>query len=156
MRWSITQLSEGTGARARTTVAGSTWGQGSDAILRRRMLVGPARPSGPTSVGLPCRVTSLPAYLLRGTVAGTVGTPALNARTCVDMALRARPASSTPAEVVKRSAAVLGTQLSRDPGAQTARASGLGLLLGTAAGVSGGASLGALRAPPGSQVGPPP
>ena len=46
----------------------------------------------------------------RGVVAGAFGTMLLNAATYLDMALTGRPASSTPGESVRRSAARLGVR----------------------------------------------
>ena len=90
-------------------------------------------------------MTALPAYLLRGALAGAAGTTALNAATFADMALRARPASSTPEQTVERGAEIVGLPLPDDPDRRQARESGLGSLLGAAVGVGAGAALGAMR-----------
>lgn len=90
-------------------------------------------------------MTSIPTWMLRGAVAGAVGTSALNATTYLDMAVRARPASTTPAQVAERGAEALGATLPEDPERRAARASGLGLFLGTVAGVSVGTVVGLLR-----------
>ncbi|NYH54463.1 MULTISPECIES: hypothetical protein [Nocardiopsis] len=87
-------------------------------------------------------------HLLRGAVAGAAGTTALNTVTYLDMALRARPASTTPEETVKRMEEVAGARLSRagrDSGEEANRRSGLGPLLGIATGVAAGTLYGAVR-----------
>ncbi len=83
--------------------------------------------------------------LARGAVAGAAGTTALNATTFLDMAIRGRPASTTPEQTVERGLRLVGTSLPGDDQRQGARRTGLGSLLGTAAGVSVGVLLGALR-----------
>ncbi len=90
-------------------------------------------------------MTSLGTSLLRGAIAGAVGTTALNAATYVDMVARARPASSTPERTVEKGAELLGVQIPGDEDARRARESGLGPLLGSAAGVAAGLVLGAMR-----------
>jgi hypothetical protein len=70
----------------------------------------------------------------RGLLAGAAGTSALNATTYLDMALRARPASSTPEESVQRLAGTVGADLGEGEQAEN-RAAGLGPLLGYAVGV---------------------
>ncbi len=89
---------------------------------------------------------SITTYLLRGALAGAVGTTALNAMTYLDMTVRGRPASSTPEQVVERSAELLGIPLPVDEDKRQGRESGLGSLLGTVAGISAGIVLGGLRA----------
>lgn len=91
-------------------------------------------------------MTSISTHLVRGAVAGAVGTTALNATTFLDMAIRGRPASSTPEQVVERAARLVGAPLPEDETAREGRVSGLGSLLGAAAGVGAGMVLGALRA----------
>ena len=90
-------------------------------------------------------MASISTHLVRGVVAGAVGTTALNAATFLDMALRGRAASSTPEQVVERSAELLGLPLPADDVKRRATESGLGSLLGTMAGISVGVALGALR-----------
>lgn len=92
------------------------------------------------------KVTSLSTHLVRGAIAGAVGTTALNATTFLDMAVRARPASSTPEQVVERGARLIGASLPEDEDDRQARTSGIGSLLGALAGVSAGVVLGALQA----------
>ena len=88
---------------------------------------------------------SLGTHLVRGAIAGATGTTALNAATFADMALRARPASSTPEQTAERAAQLTRLPLPEDEEKRRATSSGLGSLLGTAAGVSAGLVLGVLR-----------
>lgn len=69
-------------------------------------------------------------------IAGAVGSTALNAVSYLDMALRARPASSTPEESARRLAQVTGVDLGPEDRAANRR-SGLGPLLGYGVGVGG-------------------
>ncbi|QFG26689.1 hypothetical protein [Actinomadura sp. WMMB 499] len=87
----------------------------------------------------------------RGLVAGAAGTGALNVVTYLDMAIRARPASSTPEQSVERIAAAAGVGLG--PGQEAAnRRAGLGPLLGYATGAGAALVYGLLagrrRVPP--------
>jgi hypothetical protein len=91
-------------------------------------------------------MTSLSRNLFHGALAGAAGTTALNAATFLDMALRARPASSTPEQTVERGAELVGLRLPEDEDQKQARESGLGSLLGALAGVGAGAALGAMHA----------
>ena len=84
-------------------------------------------------------------YLRHGLVAGAVGTTALNAATYLDMAARGRPSSSTPEQTVQRLTQLLGFTVPGDDDGRHARESGLGSLLGIAAGTGAGLALGALR-----------
>ncbi len=83
--------------------------------------------------------------LVTGIAAGAVGTVALNAATYADMALRGRPASGVPAQVVERLAAKAGFDLSGDDETTRNRKSALGALSGYAVGLSAGAAYGTLR-----------
>jgi hypothetical protein len=78
----------------------------------------------------------------RGAVAGAAATTALNAVTFLDMAVRGRPASTTPEETVRRGAELLGLRVAGAEERQRARLTGLGALLGSAAGVGAGMALG--------------
>jgi hypothetical protein len=98
-------------------------------------------------------MTSLSRNLVHGALAGAAGTTALNAATFVDMALRARPASSTPEQTIERGAELVGLRLPDDEDQKQARESGLGSLLGSLAGVSAGVVLGGLRAATGRPTG---
>ena len=85
-------------------------------------------------------------WALRGAAAGAAGTTALNALTYLDMAVRARPASSTPTETVERLADRAHLDI---PGAGESRANrleGLASLSGLATGVGLGLVLGVARA----------
>jgi hypothetical protein len=83
--------------------------------------------------------------LVRGLIAGAVGTTALNAATYLDMTLRGRPSSSTPEQTIDRTAELLGVSVPGNEEQQQARKSGLAPLLGIATGVGAGMVLGALR-----------
>jgi hypothetical protein len=84
--------------------------------------------------------------LLAGAAAGAAGTTALNAVTYLDMALRGRPASSTPEESVEKMAEQAGLTIPGDDEARQNRVAGLGPLMGLLTGASAGAVAGALRA----------
>ncbi|AVT34140.1 hypothetical protein C6361_03900 [Plantactinospora sp. BC1] len=75
-----------------------------------------------------------------GAIAGAVGSVALNVVTYLDMALRARPASTTPEQSAQRLAELLHVSLGPEDRAANRR-SGLGPLLGYATGVLAGAAL---------------
>ena len=90
-------------------------------------------------------MTSLTKNLVRGVIAGAAGTTALNAVTYLDMAVRARPASSTPQQTVERAAALVGAPLPQDEESKEAVESGLGSLLGILAGVGAGVVLAGVR-----------
>lgn len=86
--------------------------------------------------------------LLTGMLAGAAGTTALNATTYLDMAVRGRPPSTTPEQTVRKGETVIGVSLSSEgPDSEPAesRRSGIGALLGIAAGVGTGAVYGLLR-----------
>ena len=82
--------------------------------------------------------------MLLGTAAGAVGTVALNAATYADMAVRARPPSSVPAEVAGQLAERAGVDLSDEETAQN-RKSALGALSGFAVGLGVGTAYGLVR-----------
>jgi drug/metabolite transporter (DMT)-like permease len=80
--------------------------------------------------------------VLAGLAAGAAGTTALNAVTYLDMALLARPTSSTPEQTVRKAEELAHMSLSAEgPDSEQAanRRSGLGALLGIAAGLGTGA-----------------
>jgi hypothetical protein len=86
--------------------------------------------------------------LLTGIAAGAAGTTALNLVTYLDMVARARPASTTPEDTVREAEERTGVPLAADgPDSDTAanRRSGIGALLGIAAGLGTGALYGAVR-----------
>ncbi len=87
---------------------------------------------------------------LIGTVAGAVGTVALNVTTYVDMAIRGRQASSAPSKMVNTLAKLVGISSSSQGGSsqdQTTqqRESGLGALFGYVNGLGTGLAYGLLR-----------
>src|SRR5260370_37151117 len=93
----------------------------------------------------------------RGAVAGAAGTTALNAVGYADMALRGRPASSTPARVAEQLARRVGGTIPGSGAARQNRAEGLGALAGIATGAGVGALAGQLRGAlrrPGALSGP--
>jgi hypothetical protein len=83
--------------------------------------------------------------LLRGAAAGAAGTTALDAATYADMALRGRPASTTPQRSIETLAGVLGLRVPGTGAVRENRLQGLGAFAGIATGVGVGAALGALR-----------
>jgi hypothetical protein len=82
--------------------------------------------------------------ILRGCAAGAMGTTVLNAVTYADMALRERPSSSAPEEMVDRIAARAGHPVPDSPG-RDARLTGLGALSGIAVGTGAGALVAVLH-----------
>lgn len=72
--------------------------------------------------------------ITRGCGAGAVGTTALHAVTYADMAVRGRPPSSTPEDMVDRLTARLGHPVRGDEPQRSHRLSGLGALSGIAVG----------------------
>ena len=83
--------------------------------------------------------------LLRGIAAGAVGTIALDVVSYLDMVVRARPASSVPADVVGALAERAGVELVADGESAANRRSGIGALLGYGVGLGGGVAYGLLR-----------
>ncbi|MDP9408433.1 MAG: hypothetical protein M3P95_11380 [Actinomycetota bacterium] len=83
---------------------------------------------------------------LLGAVAGAAGTTALNVVTYLDMAVRGRPASSTPEDTVERLSEVVHVPVPGTGEVRTNRVAGLGPLTGLLAGVGVGALLGLTRA----------
>ena len=88
---------------------------------------------------------SLVAALARGAAAGAAGTTTLNAVTYLDMAVRGRPASSTPEDTVEKLTARAGVDIPGDQDTRTNRLAGLAPLAGIGAGVGVGAALGLAR-----------
>lgn len=84
--------------------------------------------------------------LRRGLIAGAAGTTALNAVSYLDMAVRGRSASSTPATSVDVLAQRLGVQVPGSGQELDSRREALGALLGTAAGLAVGVVAGKARA----------
>jgi hypothetical protein len=83
--------------------------------------------------------------LMQGAVAGAAGTTALNAVTYADMAMRARPSSSTPEQVVEELAKRSGHPVPGSGEERQNRLQGLGALSGLMTGVLVGALAGQLR-----------
>ncbi len=83
--------------------------------------------------------------VVHGVIAGAAGTTALELATHLDMAVRGRPASTTPQQTVERLTRLLRVPLPRDPLVRDARLTGAGALLGAAAGVGVGAVLGVVH-----------
>ena len=81
--------------------------------------------------------------VLRGAAAGAAGTTALDAVTYLDMALRGRPASSTPTDTVSRLSSMVGLPLGAG-GVRSNRLEGLGAVAGLATGVAVGACFAAV------------
>ncbi len=84
--------------------------------------------------------------LAAGAAAGAAGTTALNAVTYLDMAVRARPASTTPQDTVAELSRRTGLDVPGDEDSRSARIDALGPLTGLSAGVGTGLVLGAARA----------
>lgn len=93
----------------------------------------------------------MPNPILAGIAAGAVGSSALNVVTYADMAVRARPSSSMPSQVIGALAAKLGVRslANSDDGANHEaaenRRAGLGALSGYLVGLGVGAGYGLLR-----------
>jgi hypothetical protein len=85
-------------------------------------------------------------WALRGAAAGAAGTTALNVVAYLDMAVRGRPASSTPERTVGRLAESVQLRVPGYGETQANRLEGLGALTGLVAGVGVGGLLGLARA----------
>lgn len=83
--------------------------------------------------------------MVDGAIAGAVGSAALNIVSYLDMAVRARPASSTPEQTAGRMADVVHVDLGPEEKASNRR-SGLGPVLGYGIGIAAGAAFGAFFA----------
>ena len=90
--------------------------------------------------------TSTVGWLLRGASAGAAGTTALNVVTYLDMAVRGRPASSTPGNTVEKLAETAHLTVPGDGATRASRVEGLGALTGLVAGVGVGGLFGLARA----------
>jgi len=82
------------------------------------------------------------AGLLRGAAAGAAGTTVLDAVTYLDMAVRGRPSSSTPEQLVETVTEKAGATVPGDDDTRQNRLQGLGPLSGIAVGVTVGAAAG--------------
>jgi hypothetical protein len=85
-------------------------------------------------------------WILRGAAAGAAGTTALNLVTYLDMALRGRPASTTPQRTVERLAETARMSIPGEGERRAGRVEALGALTGLVAGVGVGALFGLARA----------
>ena len=85
-------------------------------------------------------------WALRGAAAGAAGTTVLNVVTYLDMAVRGRPASSTPENTVERLAQTAHLTIPGEGAKRASRVEGLGALTGLVAGVGVGGLLGLARA----------
>ena len=87
-------------------------------------------------------------HVVRGVVAGAVGTAVLNTVTYLDMVIQGRPASSVPADTVEKMTDLLGVSLAEEGNESStaeARRQGLGALLGYLTGFGIGGVYGLLR-----------
>src|SRR4051794_18283178 len=85
-------------------------------------------------------------WMLRGAAAGAAGTTALNVVTYLDMALRGRPASSTPQRTVEQLAQTAHVSIPGEGDKRASRLDGLGALTGLVAGIGVGGLFGLARA----------
>lgn len=83
--------------------------------------------------------------LRRGLVAGAVGTTVLNAVTYLDMAVRGRPASEMPSQIVESLRDRLGVEVSGGREERANRGTALGALAGIATGLGVGAGVSCTR-----------
>jgi hypothetical protein len=83
--------------------------------------------------------------VIRGAVAGAAGTTALNAVTYLDMSMRGRPSSNTPAKTVEALAERLRVSVPGEGEVRDNRLAGLGALSGIATGAAVGVAFGVLR-----------
>jgi hypothetical protein len=89
---------------------------------------------------------SVPGWALRGAAAGAAGTTALNVVAYFDMAVRGRPASSTPERTVEALADTARLSIPGQGATRASRLEGLGALTGLVAGIGVGGLLGLARA----------
>jgi hypothetical protein len=92
------------------------------------------------------RKTSTVGWALRGAAAGAAGTTALNVVTYLDMAVRGRPASSTPENTVERLAQTAHLTLPGEGAVRASRVEALGALTGLVAGIGVGGIVGLAHA----------
>src|SRR5215211_1209843 len=92
------------------------------------------------------RKTSAVGWMLRGAAAGAAGTTALNVVAYLDMAVRGRPASSTPERTLEKLAATAHVSIPGDGTTRPNRVEGLGALTGLLSGVGVGGLFGLARA----------
>ena len=85
-------------------------------------------------------------WVLRGAAAGAAGTTALNVVAYLDMAVRGRPASTTPQRTVETLAGLAHVTVPGEGATRGNRVEGLGALTGLASGIGVGGLLGLARA----------
>jgi hypothetical protein len=85
-------------------------------------------------------------WMLRGAAAGAAGTTVLNTVTYLDMAVRGRPASSTPERTVEKLAEVAHVPIPGEGDKRANRVQALGALTGLVAGIGFGTLMGLARA----------
>ena len=85
-------------------------------------------------------------WALRGAAAGAAATTALNTVTYLDMAVRGRPASSTPEDTVEKLAEKAHVPIPGEGDTRANRLQGLGPLTGLVAGIGVGVLVGLVRA----------
>lgn len=95
---------------------------------------------------MPSRTPAAVGWILRGAAAGAAGTTVLDVVTYLDMAVRGRPASSTPQRTVERLAEAAHVPIPGAGARRAARVDGLGALTGLVAGIGVGGLLGLARA----------
>ncbi|MES9524933.1 hypothetical protein [Streptomyces capoamus] len=83
--------------------------------------------------------------IVRGGAAGAAGTTVLNAVTYADMAVRGRPSSEAPAQVVEKISQDVGHPVPGSDDTRANRLSGLGALSGIAVGCATGSAVSLLR-----------
>ena len=85
-------------------------------------------------------------WAVRGAAAGAAGTTALNVVAYLDMAVRGRPASSTPERTLEKLAATAHVSIPGDESTRPNRVEGLGALTGLLSGIGVGGMFGLARA----------
>lgn len=85
-------------------------------------------------------------WALRGAVAGAAGTTALNVVSYLDMAVRGRAGSSTPAHTVEKLTGTVGVSIPGEGEQRENRLQAIGAQTGLVAGVGAGAVVGLVRA----------
>ena len=100
----------------------------------------------PGTMGRRRRRIGTAGWALRGAAAGAAATTALDTVTYLDMAVRGRPASSTPEDTVTKLAERTGVRIPGEGATRDNRVQGLGALTGLAAGVGIGMLAGLARA----------
>jgi len=85
-------------------------------------------------------------WALRGATAGAAGTTALNVVSYLDIAIRGRPASSTPERTVEKLADEAHVQIPGEGDERESRVQALGALTGLVSGVGIGVLVGLVRA----------